>query len=81
MFIVADLVSLNCVAKLFMPQIHFFLRLLGKGNTAANTVVQLNLCKTATLKKTENCVFNTNFRLMQVKRIAECSKGSILQYF
>ena len=23
----------------------------------------------------------TNYRLMQVKRIAECSKGSILQYF
>ena len=25
--------------------------------------------------------FNTNCRLMQVKSIAECSKGSILQYF
>ena len=26
-------------------------------------------------------VFNTNLRLMQVKSFAECSKGSILQYF
>ena len=26
-------------------------------------------------------VFKTNYRLMQVKSIAECSKGSILQYF
>ena len=26
-------------------------------------------------------VFKTNYRLMQVKGIAECSKGSILQYF
>ena len=26
-------------------------------------------------------VFNTDYRLMQVKYIAECSKESILQYF
>ena len=26
-------------------------------------------------------VFKTDYRLMQVKNIAECSKGSILQYF
>ena len=32
-------------------------------------------------QKDQNMVFNTNYRLMQVKRIAECSKGSILQYF
>ena len=32
-------------------------------------------------KRTEKMVFNTNHRLMQVKSIAECSKGSILQYF
>ena len=43
--------------------------------------IQKNLCKTATLKKTENCFCKTNYRLMQVKSIAECSKGSILQYF
>ena len=35
----------------------------------------------ATLKKTQKLVFKTNYRLMQVKSIAECSKGSILQYF
>ena len=43
--------------------------------------IQQNLCKTATLKKTKKLVFKTNHRLMQVKRIAECSKWSILQYF
>ena len=32
-------------------------------------------------KRTQKMVFNTNFCLMQVKSIAECSKGSILQYF
>ena len=32
-------------------------------------------------KEHQNMVFNTNYRLMQVKRIAECSKGSILQFF
>ena len=32
-------------------------------------------------KRTPKLVFNTNYGLMQVKSIAECSKGSILQYF
>ena len=31
-------------------------------------------------KRRPNMVFIANYRLMQVKRIAECSKGSILQY-
>ena len=37
--------------------------------------------KTATLKKTNNWVSRPNYRVMQVKSIAECSKGSILQYY
>ena len=41
--------------------------------------VQLNLCKTATLKKTKNCFSKTNYRLMQVKSFSECPKWSILQ--
>ena len=32
-------------------------------------------------KKTKNLVFKTYYSLMQVKSIAECSKGNILQYF
>ena len=32
-------------------------------------------------KKDQKCFFKTDYRLMQVKSIAECSKGSILQYF
>ena len=30
---------------------------------------------------TKKLAFNTDYRLMQVKSIAECSKGSIPQYF
>ena len=32
-------------------------------------------------KRRPNMVFNTDYRLMQIKSIAECSNGSILQYF
>ena len=32
-------------------------------------------------QKDRKLVFKTSYRLMQVKSIAECSKGSILQYF
>ena len=31
--------------------------------------------------KDRKLIFKTNYRLMQVKSIAEYSKGSILQYF
>ena len=40
-----------------------------------------NLCKNGHSQKDGKLVFKTNYRLMQVKSIAECSKGSILQYF
>ena len=48
--------------------------------SAVSISIQLNLCKTVTLKKPE-IGFQCQFRLMQVKSIAECSKGSILHYF
>ena len=32
-------------------------------------------------KRTSKLVFKTDYRLMKVQSIAECSKGSILQYF
>ena len=32
-------------------------------------------------QKDQKLVFKTNYSLMQVKSIAECSKGSTLQYF
>ena len=43
--------------------------------------IQQNLCKAAALKKDQKLVFKNNYRLMQVRSIAECSKWSILQYF
>ena len=40
------------------------------------------MCKMPTQKEPPKLVFNTNYCLMQVKSIAECSKGSIgMQYF
>ena len=38
-------------------------------------------CLKQPLKKRQKLVLKTAYRLMQVKSIAECSKGSILQYF
>ena len=38
-------------------------------------------CVKEPLSKRQKMVFNTDYCLMQVKSIAECSKGSILQYF
>ena len=38
-------------------------------------------CVKRPLKKNTKIVFNTDYRLMDIKSIAECSKGSILQYF
>ena len=35
------------------------------------------ICVKQPLSKRQKLVFNTNYRLMQVKSIAECSKGSI----
>ena len=38
-------------------------------------------CVNSHSQKDRKLVFKTNYSLMQVKSIAECSKGSILQYF
>ena len=43
-----------------------------------NTV---NPVKNGHTQKDRKLVFKTSYSLMQVKSIAECSKGSILQYF
>ena len=38
-------------------------------------------CLKGSLKEDQTLGFKTNYQLMQVKNIAECLKGSILQYF
>ena len=38
-------------------------------------------CLKRPLKRRQKMGFKTDYRFMQVKSIAECSKGSILQYF
>ena len=38
-------------------------------------------CEKRATQKDRKLVFKTNYFLMQVKSIAECSKGSILRYF
>ena len=40
-----------------------------------------NTCVKQPLSKDQKLVVNTNYRLMQVKSIAECSKGRVLQTF
>ena len=48
-------------------------------------MIQLNVysktCVKLLLSKRPKMVFKTNYRIMHVKSIAECSKGNILQYY
>ena len=43
-------------------------------------IVYSKICVKRSLSKRQKIGFKTNYRLIQVKSIAECSKGSILQY-
>ena len=53
----------------------------GKYQARLNELNYSKTCLKWPLKKDQKFVFKTNYRLMQAKSIAECSKGSILQYF
>ena len=44
-------------------------------------VNKYHVCSTTCEKEDRKLIFKTNYRLIQVKSIAECSKWSILQYF
>ena len=46
-----------------------------------NKIIYSKTCAKRSLSKRPKMVFKTDYRLMQVKSIAECSKGSILKYF
>ena len=48
---------------------------------ACSYTIYSKTCLKPPLSKRPKLVFKTNYRLIQVKSIAECSKGSILQYF
>ena len=50
-------------------------------NNVAGSFKYSKTCLKGHYQKDQRMVFNTSYRLMQVKSIAECSKGSILQYF
>ena len=65
----------------FLPSEHYDSECVSVESKYEQLHIQLNLCKTPNLKKDQKLVFNSNYRLMQVKSIAECSKGSILQSF
>ena len=43
--------------------------------------INCKTCLKRLLSKIRKSVFNTSYRFLQVKSIAECSKGSIMQYF
>ena len=49
--------------------------------TPQNSCQYSYTCQMQPLKKDKTKIFTTNGSLMQVKRIAECSSWSILQYF
>ena len=59
-------------------------RVLSYPLSAQNDPVQTRFnkpCKNGHSQKDQKLVFKANYRLMQVKSIAECAKGHILQYF
>ena len=58
--------------------LHLLLTLTAQKNSFDYTVKPV---LAATQKEHQKLVFNTDYRLMQVKSIADGSKGSILQYF
>ena len=46
-----------------------------------NSALYSKTCVKQLSQKDQKLVFKTNYCFMKVKSIAECSKGSILQYF
>ena len=51
------------------------------GTITTCAVPYSKICVKRSLSKRQKMVFKTDYRFMQIKSIAECSKGSILQYF
>ena len=65
--------SSSCFSVIFrIPSMHWH---------EMNTIHTVKPVLSGHSQEDQKWVFNTNYRLMQVKCIAECSKGSILQYF
>ena len=51
------------------------------GFCAFEKITYSKTCVNGHFQKDKKLVFKSNYRLMKVKSIEECSKGSILQYF
>ena len=66
----------NCIILYFLPFSELFLG----ANMDILEIYTVKSVISGHSKTTPNLGFNTDFRLMEVKSIAECSKGSILQY-
>ena len=49
--------------------------------SGTSIIAKFSMSLSGLSKRRPKLVFKTDHRLMQVKMIAECSKGSILQYF
>ena len=65
----------NCIVLASLSAIGF------KNNFAYAVYKYSKTCVKRPLSRRPEMVFKTDYHLMQVKSIAECSKGSILQYF
>ena len=59
----------------------FHLQIVRKGRQMWWKTITVKPVLSGHSKRRPKLVFKTNYRLMQVKSIAECSKGSILHYF
>ena len=70
-----------CLQYMLLQNISRLEKQMTKVMTAGLRVRYSKTCLKRPLMKKTKMVFKTDYRLMQVKSIAECSKGSTLQYF
>ena len=71
---------MNCHLVTYVPSL-YEIRTFPTSVIPVSVMLYSKTCLVRPLSKRPKFVFKTNYRLMQVKSIAECSKRSILQYF
>ena len=73
----------NMEEEIGISRKYMYLHTLGNTEEEIRTSCKYMISKTCLQRPLKNTkfVFNTDYRLMQVNSIAECFKGSILQYF
>ena len=72
--------SINCAYKALVKE-NIKRKVNGSSDKNDLSTVHVKPVLSGHLKRRPKLVFKTDYRLIQVKTIAKCSKGSILQYF